>query len=129
MSYKMLIAATIGLLLGGCLELDFSDIIEMRFMPGISVHPLYEENDLIFDEKLLGTWGDESDVTLAFEKTEETNAYVLTIGDANTQEKLAAYLVKIDGTLFLDISPENSTLDEFSIQRMLFVPGHMVIRI
>lgn len=132
MLYKMLIIATIGIMLGGCTDLDFSDIdiwAGMRFMPGASVHPLYEEDDLMFDEELLGTWSDESDTTLAFEKAEEINAYVLTISDANTQDKFAAYLVEIDGMLYLDISPGNSTPSGLGLQQMLYVPCHIFMKI
>ena len=134
MSHKMLIAGMIGLLLGGCIDLDFdldlSEIrAEMRFMPGASLHPLYEEDDLIFEEKLLGTWVDKMGSPFVFEKAEETNTYVLTISDANMQGKFVAYLVKIDGMLFLDITPDNPAPDKISLQQMLYIPGHMFMKI
>ena len=140
MLYKIFIAATICLVLVGCIDLDLdldfdlsdiADIIvaEMGFVSGISVHRLYEEDDLIFDEKLLGTWVDESGTTFAFDKAEEPNAYVFTVSDANTQGKFVAYLVKIDEMLFLDISPENPAEDSISFQQLLNVPCHMFMKV
>ena len=52
-------------------------------MPIASLYPLYEENDIQFDQKLLGTWVDDSNETIwHFARQEnEPNAYQLTFYD------------------------------------------------
>ena len=43
MSTKKLLFYLLAVLLGGC-------------VPIVSLHPLFEKKDVVFDEKLLGTW-------------------------------------------------------------------------
>src|SRR5207245_7376674 len=86
---------TLGLLLalGGCIP---------------SLHPLYTDNDVVFDPALLGQWvraERDSKQTLTFTKADK-NAYKLVQTDDSSNGVYIAHLVKLDGKLFLDIKPD-----------------------
>ncbi len=85
-------------ILGGC-------------VPVMSLHPLYTENELVFDEKLLGTWIDDSNNTLEFSKSEKSAKTYQLIYTASEEKDgkgkgiFDAHLVKLEGKLFLDVFP------------------------
>jgi hypothetical protein len=83
--------------LGGCL-------------PVASLHPLFNEKDIVFDEKLLGTWVDpnsSSRTTWEFKLVDgHPNTYSLIFSDQEGKKGLfEAYLVKLKKQLFLDVRP------------------------
>jgi hypothetical protein len=93
----------------------------------ITVNPIYTEEDLIFNEKLIGVWNtNESNGSemWIFEKTNnpESKSYLLTHQKNNTAGTFAANLVKIGNQLFLDLYPlENTSKNDFAnahIQKM-----------
>lgn len=83
-------------------------------VPVLSVHPLFHEDDLVFDEALLGTWVlEEGKDTLTFEKSGD-RAYTLLYDQvkdgglflkAGEPSAFEARLVRLGSHLFLDISP------------------------
>lgn len=85
-------------ILGGC-------------VPVMSLHPLYTENDLVFDEKLIGTWLDDSNSMLEFSKSEKSSKTYQLIYTAPEEKDgkgkgiFDAHLVKLEGKLFLDVFP------------------------
>ncbi len=90
------------LVLGGC-------------VPLFSLHRLYTEKDLVFDEKLLGTWSKETNdanntQTWQFKShPKKQNAYILIISqhskDNSFKGSFDAHLVKLDNHLFIDLYP------------------------
>lgn len=82
-------------ILGGCI-------------PVMSLHPLYTEEDVVFEEKLVGLWVDDSNNTLEFKSVEKPeNAYELVYSDNEGKKgSFVAHLVKLQNTLFLDIFPK-----------------------
>ena len=111
MKAKKVLFYGLTILLGGC-------------VPVISLHPLYTQDSLIFDEHLLGTWMENpSDTNSAWQFTRLGQAHADTLPDAlqNDVEKVYhlsltdpqgrqgsffACLVKLDNRLFLDIFPD-----------------------
>ena len=86
---------TLGLVLalGGCIP---------------SLHPLYTDNDVVFDAALLGQWvraERDSKETLTFSKGDK-NEYKLVQTDDSSNGAYIAHLVKLDGKLFLDVKPD-----------------------
>ncbi len=86
---------TLGLVLalGGCVP---------------SLHPLYTDNDVVFDAALLGQWVSterDSKETLTFTKGDK-NAYKLVQIDDSSKGVYIAHLIKLDGKLFLDVKPD-----------------------
>ena len=83
-----------------------------------SLHPLYTEKDLVFDEKLLGTWIEkEGKATWTFEKGGEKRYELVYYQRDYRREgkpekvvsgdtaRFSAHLVKLDRYYFLDIVP------------------------
>jgi len=94
-----------------------------------SLHELYTDKDLVFDEKLLGSWakdGEGSD-TWVFQKAGE-NAYFLTETEKGVPARFEAHLVRLGRYYFLDISPsELDTKNDF--YKFHYIPCHTFSRI
>jgi len=104
MNAKKLLFYLLAVLLGGCL-------------PVMSLHPLFGEKDVVFNEKLLGTWVNDpnSESTLGkylncweFKRADANeNAYRLILSDEEGKKGLfVAHLVKLKDKLFLDAFPD-----------------------
>jgi hypothetical protein len=80
--------------------------------PVLSLHPLYDNQHLVFEEKLLGTFSEPNGITWEFTRADEPNAYQLIFSAVSEEEHkvikglFAAHLVKLDGRLFMDIYPK-----------------------
>ncbi|MHC4754530.1 MAG: hypothetical protein ACYTBP_05245, partial [Planctomycetota bacterium] len=131
MKTKILLQFLIILFLSGCFDfdIDLSDIVlKMDFLPGVSLHPLYTEDEAIFDEKLLGSWGEEEDI-LRFEKADDADAYNLTVNIDKITGQFIAHLVKIEKMFFLDLLPQKPDLKSREIQHFLLVSAHLFVKI
>ena len=85
----------------------------------LSVHPLYFEENLVFEPELIGTWGNSEELdpdgeTRKFEKVDD-KSYRFTLREDDGQiGHFEAHLVKLGDYLFLDIFPEEpETGNEF----------------
>ena len=115
-------------LLGGC-------------VPVMSLHPLYTEKDVVFEEKLLGKWVDDpdnSETTWQFERIDEpNNAYSLVFSDEEGKKgSFVAHLVRLHNRLFLDVYPseppweiEDPNKLELPYNSFFLIPAHTFIRI
>ena len=74
-----------------------------------SLHPLYTDEELIFEEKLIGKWSGENNLWEFREG--EPNTYQMRIFDGQ-EGRFVAHLVKLGDMLFLDIFPDSETLGE-----------------
>jgi hypothetical protein len=128
-------------LLGGC-------------VPVLSLQPLFTSQTLVFEEQLLGTWIDDAndqDISWQFARLESGAAenlpdeleglsekvYRLNLRDQ--EDRLGAFLaalVKLDGTLFLDVFAGKFPSGEADVEDMalfynafLFVRAHTFIRV
>jgi len=114
--------------LGGCLPL-------------MSLHPLYGEKDLLFEEKLVGVWVDDAnqpETMWQFTRPDESKAaYQLTFKDDEGKTGIfEAHLVKLDNLLFLDARPDRfpsgkreAEEEELAYNAFFFVPVHTFIKI
>ncbi|MHC4154209.1 MAG: hypothetical protein ACYST6_04725 [Planctomycetota bacterium] len=80
-------------------------------VPVMSLHPLYTEQDVAFEEKLLGVWvndPNDPEEIWEFKRPDESKAeYELIFSDKEGKRGIfAAHLVKLDGRLFLDAFPK-----------------------
>ena len=121
-------------------------------VPVMSLHPLYTEGDIIFEEKLLGTWVDDSNETIwefkrVVDESEKAiefkrpdrpeNAYKLLFHNNKDGAKglFFAHLVKLENMLFLDVCPSQLPCapkdpNEFQFYNIFFlVPVHTFIRV
>jgi len=132
MSAKKLLFYLLAVLLGGCL-------------PVASLHPLFNEKDIVFDEKLLGTWVDDSnspETTWEFSRiAEPKNAYKLIYShqkkeDAKEKAKglFVVHLVKLKDKLFLDVCPapweqQDPNKIEWVYNYFFLIPAHTFIKV
>ena len=121
MKTKKLLLLLLGFLLSGC-----SDLFDIKIP--VSLHPLYTEKELVFEERLLGTWFD-GDTKLMFKEGEDVDSYDLIFSDGEEKAKLAAHLVKIDEMLFLDLASDISYADCNDFSAILLLPTHMFMKI
>jgi hypothetical protein len=98
-----------------------------------SVNPYYTEKDVVFDPRLLGTWGDPGDSkeSWRFEAADE-KAYKFSVTEEGGKAgSFEARLFKLKGQLFLDIIPKEAELrdDQAGLVGASLIPGHLLIRI
>ena len=86
-----LVVVTLALVLSGCLT--------------PSIHPLYTDEDLVFEDSLVGTWSDD-DQAWTF-RSDDEGGYRLTVLDDGEESKLIAHLVQLGEHRFLDLYPED----------------------
>jgi hypothetical protein len=126
MKTKKLLFYLLAGLLGGCL-------------PVMSLHPLFTEKDLTFDEKLLGTWVDDSnETTWQFtDANKPRKAYKLIFTDKDGKKgTFVAHLVKLEKRLFLDVFPNQLPWDEKDLNKtqwpynnFFLIPAHTFIKV
>ena len=115
MKTKKLLFYLLAGILGGCI-------------PVLSLHPLFNKKDVVFDDKLLGTWVDDSNspkTTWDFKRADANeNAYRLIYSDEEDEKGLfVAHLVKLKDKLFLDVHLGESPTDMIEKQNRTEVPG------
>ena len=71
-----------------------------------SVHPLYFEEGVVYDQTLLGTWSEKGENEAWLFKKAEGNTYQLFIFDEESSGEFEARLVRLGDYLFLDIFPK-----------------------
>ena len=71
-----------------------------------SIHPLYFEEDVVYNQTLLGTWSEKGENEAWLFKKTEGNTYQLFIFDEESSGEFEARLVHLGDYLFLDIFPE-----------------------
>ena len=127
MKTKKLLFYLLAALLAGCIP------------PVMSLHPLYTKEDVVFEEKLLGTWVDDPnspDTIWEFKDiNKQEKAYELVFSDDNGKGSFDAHLVKLENRLFLDVYPseppwgEDPNKVEWIYNTFFFIPFHTFIKI
>jgi hypothetical protein len=128
MKTKKILFYLLAGVLGGC-------------VPVLSLHPLYTEKDVVFEEKILGKWFDEEEETIhtyEFSRLEEPpKTYKLTYTDDEGRKGLfEAKLVKLEDKLFFDIFTEQLPCDiedankaEWFYNAFLLIPAHTFVKV
>jgi hypothetical protein len=125
MKTKKLLFYLLAGILGGCI-------------PVMSLHPLFTEKDLAFDEKLLGTWVDANKTTWQFsDANKPEKAYKLIFTDKEGKKgSFVAHLVKLENRLFLDVYPDEMPWNEkdpnkveWLYNTLFLIPAHTFIKI
>ena len=85
--------------------------------------PFYTDDDLIFEEKLIGNWKDnDAEILISKGKTENTYKIILTEQDGETQT-FAANLIKLNNLMFLGIFYDENVLQENNTYDRLLPDG------
>jgi hypothetical protein len=125
MKIKKLFFYLLAGILGGCI-------------PVMSLNPLFTEKDIAFDEKLIGTWIDDSNDTWQFSDTNKPEkAYELIFTDEKGQKgSFITHLVKLENKLFLDVFPSQMPWDmedpnktQWPYDAYFLTPSHTFIKV
>ncbi len=128
MKVKKFLFYLLAALLGGC-------------VPVMSLHSLYTKENVVFEEKLLGTWVDDPnspETTWEFNRIEEPEtAYRLVLSDKDGQKgSFVAHLVKLENRLFLDVypselpwEPDDPNKVKWLFNSFFLIPAHTFIKI
>jgi len=128
MKVKKILFYLLAVLLGGC-------------VPVLSLHSLYTKEDVVFEEKLVGSWVDDPNSpenTWEFERIDEPrNAYKLVFSDNKGKKgSFVAHLVKLQNRLFLDVYPgelpweqEDPNEVKWLYNSFFLIPAHTFMRI
>lgn len=113
MKTKKVVFYLLAVMLGGCLP--------------VSLHPLYTDEELIFEEKLIGKWSDEDNVWEFREAGEQ--GYEMRIFDGK-KGQFKAHLVKLGDMMFLDIFPDEPHLEQESdFYKWHILPAHTFMKV
>lgn len=113
MKTKEMLAGVIIVLLGGCVP---------------SLHELYTEDTLVFEEKLLGQWIQDKEIW-DFKKAAEQKTYNVVIAQEEEKSVLIGHLVKLDNKLYLDLYPGEMELGVGDIYKMHLLPAHTFLKV
>lgn len=110
---KLMAALGLVVLLAGCVP---------------SLHPLFTEDDLVYDPALVGTWADQDgENTWTFQKFGD-NVYNLIYTEEGVPARFDAHLVQLGEFLFLDTYPgEPNIKNDFYLIHL--IPAHIFSRI
>ena len=121
MKIKKILFYLLAGLLGGCI-------------PVLSLHPLYTEKNIVFEEKLLGIWvQQDSNNTWEFKNPDESEkVYELNLYENEVKKGVfSAHLAKLDERLLLDVHPTKFPSEQEDVEKMklpynafFFIPGH-----
>lgn len=92
-----------------------------------SLHPLYTEEDLVFEPGLIGQWTeDDSKEIWVFSKVNSDEYKLVHTDKDGIHGTFSAHLLKIKGNMFLDLFPEinGSSKKENSFYKFHFYPVH-----
>ena len=94
MKIKKLLFYVLAALLGGC-------------VPVMSLHPLFTEEVLVFEENLLGTWVDDSNNIWEFKdpNEQEKMCKLIFVDNEGKKGSFVVHLVKLKNRLFMDVYP------------------------
>lgn len=110
-------------------------------VPVMSLHPLYTEQDVAFEEKLLGVWVDDPNGPEAiweFKRLEESEVgYELIFSNEEGKKGIfAAHLVKLKERFFLDAYPKEFPCEvddpnktDWHFNAFFLIPAHTFIKV
>lgn len=126
MRTKKILFYVLAGILGGC-------------VPVMSLHPLYTEKDVVFEEKLLGTWvQDNNETTWQFTcPNEPEKTYEIVFSDKEGKKGLfSAHLIRLKDKLFLDLYPGEPPWDEtdpnkikWPYNTLFLLPAHTFVKV
>jgi hypothetical protein len=95
-----------------------------------SLNPAYNREDVVYDPSVEGVWAQaDSKATWEFHSG-GGDAYLLMYTDEKGQTgRFIAHLADIEGTLFLDLYPEEAPSDASGFYRFHLVPIHTIYRV
>jgi len=95
-----------------------------------SVHPLYTDQDLIFDASLIGEWADKGGKeTWTFTKSGENAYKLLYLDEKGKKGEFAVHLLNVGDRRFMDLYPSDPDLQQNDFYKCHLMPVHMFFRV
>lgn len=94
----------------------------------MSIHPGYTDDDLVFDQSLLGTWGENENDLMIFESLDD-RAYTLTFREDSKTAKFEAHLIELLGVRLLDLIPSDLPAEINETYQAHLLPLHSLFRV
>jgi len=95
----------------------------------LSLHPIWTDEDIIFEPALVGVWEDGKE-SWAFSQSGKDRRYDLVYTDSDGKEgRFTATLVNIQGTFFLNLLPKDPTLEGNDFYKWHLLPLNSFIYI
>ena len=92
-----------------------------------SLNPVYRLEDLVFDSSVVGTWVQTGEkARWEFLKRDDKSYSLLYTDNEGRKGKFIAHLANIEGSLFLDLFPEESEMEANSFYQFHLVPIHTI---
>lgn len=104
-------------------------VVALMILPGCvpSLNPAYRPEDLVFDSSVVGTWVQTGEkARWEFLKRDDKSYRLLYTDNEGRQAKFIAHLAKIEGSLFLDLFPEDPEMAANSFYQFHLVPIHTI---
>jgi hypothetical protein len=109
------ILAGLALMLWGCVH---------------SLHPLYTDNDLVFEPALVGEWTDpDGEETYQVEKADDKSYRLTCTGKSGDKADFELHLLKVGDQRFLDVYPKDVSKKLNDVAAMHLVPAHPFWRV
>ena len=106
-----------------------SALIALTFIAGClpSLNPVYLPEDLVFEESVVGTWA-QSGKTAKWKLTRrDATSYDLAYTDeGGVEARFIAHLAEIEGSLFLDLSPQPMPAQGNKFYQLHLAPTHTI---
>lgn len=113
--------------------LPLATILVLTFTSCVpSLHPLFSEGDLDFDEALVGKWSNDDETSIWHFEANEKETYLLTLTDGKHEGKFRAALVKVGENRYLNIFPAEVNAEEHQLNGLyawLLVPTHTFLKV
>lgn len=93
-----------------------------------SIHPLYTDQDVVFDAGLIGSWSDkDSTETWVFMEAGDKQYKVIHTDENGKSGEFIGHLVRIQGKAFLDLSPVRAASSHNDFYKSHFLKMHTFV--
>jgi len=90
-----------------------------------TLHPLYTEQDVIFDPALVACWAEEGEEeSWHFSRGEDKSYQLVYTDDKGKTGRFVAHLLKLDGQMFIDLFPTDPELSQSDFYAFHILPVH-----
>jgi len=95
-----------------------------------SVHPLYTDDDLIYDPSLIGQWADkDGKEAWTFKKSADKEYKLVYVDEKGKKGEFVVHLLKVGNRKFLDLYPADPDLNQNDFYKCHLLPVHTFIRV
>ena len=95
-----------------------------------SLHPLYTDQDVIFDQSVLGVWAEDgSKETWALTRGGEKEYRLVHTDEDGKKGEFVAHLLKVEGRMFLDLYPVEPELPQNDLYRDHLLRVHSFVAV